>query len=104
MTEKTKPPKLHDKNTAVEQMTTWFHSNFENPAESAPYESAEGGYQYIWGGPYDAREELDAAFGDQLTALVGAEAADDLLTFATSALEEDGNTEWGGIPREEEDA
>jgi len=33
-------------------MADWFLANFENPAECTPYESAEGGYQWIWGGPY----------------------------------------------------
>ncbi|HKY87537.1 MAG TPA: hypothetical protein VJL90_12310, partial [Pseudorhodoplanes sp.] len=41
-----------------EAIKDWFLSNFEDPAENTPYESAEGGYQYIWGGPYDANEEL----------------------------------------------
>lgn len=41
---------------ALEQMLEWFHHNFEDPAEHTPYESAEGGYQYIWGGPYEARD------------------------------------------------
>ena len=39
-----------------ELMIEWFNQNFEDPAERTPYESAEGGYQWIWGGPYDARE------------------------------------------------
>jgi hypothetical protein len=37
---------------------------FENPAEHTPHESSEGGYLYIWGGPYEARDELFAEFGD----------------------------------------
>lgn len=47
----------------VEAMETWFRENFEDPAQSTPYESAEGGYQWIWGGPYDAREQLESQFG-----------------------------------------
>ena len=42
----------------LEMMIEWFHQNYEDPAESTPYESAEGGYIWIWGGPYDARDEL----------------------------------------------
>lgn len=45
-------------------METWFRKNFEDPAERTPYESAEGGYIWIWGGPYDAREELGSEFSD----------------------------------------
>ena len=32
----------------LELMIGWFHLNFEDPAQSTPYESAEGGYQWIW--------------------------------------------------------
>ncbi len=49
---------------AIKAMVAWFLENFDDPAEETPYESAEGGYQYIWGGPYGAGEELFAAFGD----------------------------------------
>jgi hypothetical protein len=45
---------------ATKKMADWFLANFENPAESTP---RDGGYVYIWGGPYNAREELDEAFG-----------------------------------------
>jgi len=45
-------------------MREWFHENFEDPAEECPYDSREGGYIYIWGGPYDAREELEMEFGE----------------------------------------
>src|SRR5579862_3070597 len=45
-----------------ELMLQWFHENFEDPAENTPYESAEGGYQWIWGGPCDTREELENKF------------------------------------------
>ena len=41
-----------------EKMQEWFYENYEDPVERTPYESAEGGYIYIWGGPYDAHEEL----------------------------------------------
>jgi len=51
----------HDTQIAV--MRHWFYANYEDPVENTPYESAEGGYQYIWGGPYDPREELEGEFG-----------------------------------------
>lgn len=56
-----------DHDTQLEVMRTWFHQNFEDPAERTPYESAEGGYIWIWGGPYDAREELDGEFSDVIS-------------------------------------
>lgn len=45
-----------------EYVLSWFYRNFEDPAEETPHDSREGGYQYIWGGPYDAREELWSEF------------------------------------------
>lgn len=46
----------------LEVMRDWFFDNFEDPANSCPYESKEGGYAYIYGGPYEASEELQAMF------------------------------------------
>ena len=45
-----------------EVLKAWFFRNFEDPAESTPHDSSEGGYQFIWGGPYDADEELRDEF------------------------------------------
>ncbi len=45
-------------------MVEWFHANYEHPDEHTPYETAEGGYQWIWGGPYQAAEELAEYFAD----------------------------------------
>jgi len=45
-------------------MRTWFYENYEDPVEHTPYESAEGGYIYIWGGPYDPQEELQGEFDE----------------------------------------
>lgn len=45
-----------------EMMESWFRARFENPAERTPYESAEGGYIWIWGGPYDAEQVLRDEF------------------------------------------
>jgi uncharacterized protein (UPF0332 family) len=52
-----------DRDTQIEVMRTWFFQNFEDPAERTPYETREGGYIWIWGGPYEAQDELDAEFG-----------------------------------------
>ncbi len=51
-----------DREIQLDVMETWFRQRFEDPAENMPYESAEGGYQWIWGGPYDAREVLENEF------------------------------------------
>ena len=44
-------------------MREWFLDNFEDPVHSLPYESREGGYIWIDGGPYDPYEELHEKFG-----------------------------------------
>ncbi|MCB5177588.1 hypothetical protein [Microvirga lenta] len=70
----------------VEAMAQWFLANFEDPAQETPYESAEGGYQWVWGGPYDAREELGNAFAPIAT--------DDEIERAASLVEEEGIMDW----------
>lgn len=46
----------------LDVMRKWFYENYEDPANACPYESREGGYFYIYGGPYEADEELQAMF------------------------------------------
>ena len=45
-------------------MRFWFNRNFEDPSNETPYNSEEGGFQYVWGGPYNALEQLGDEFGD----------------------------------------
>jgi hypothetical protein len=79
----------------IETMADWFRDNFEDPAEDTPHDSAEGGYQWIWGGPFDAEEELNEVFGGQLTALLGPDKADELIGFTAKQIEdEDSVIEW----------
>lgn len=51
----------------LDVMETWFRERYEDPAERTPYESAEGGYIWIWGGPYEADEVLGDEFGDKVS-------------------------------------
>jgi hypothetical protein len=51
-----------DEEGQLEYMEAWFRHFFEDPANETPHDSGEGGYQYIWGGPYDHREELQSEF------------------------------------------
>lgn len=85
----------------VEAMVAWFMENFEDPADITPYESAEGGYQWIWGGPHDPEEELSDAFGDAAT--------DEDVQAAADEIRIDGIYEWAPnqsrmfeVPDEEE--
>ena len=64
-----------DHDAQFDVMRHWFFQNFEDPAESTPYESREGGYIWIWGGPYEAEEELQDEFGD----IVGEEVINRLI-------------------------
>src|SRR5260370_41227342 len=43
-------------------MEAWFRYRYEDPAHHTPYDSAEGGYIWVFGGPYDAREQLEEQF------------------------------------------
>lgn len=73
----------------------WFQQQYEDPAESTPYESAEGGYIYIWGGPHDAEEVLWTEFGHCIS--------EELLLRTAKELESEcGVTEWASIPGPED--
>lgn len=69
----------------------WFQQRYENPAESTPYESAEGGYIYIWGGPHNALEVLWEEFGTFVDEKL-------LDSIAGELEEEECTTEWASIP------
>jgi hypothetical protein len=70
-------------------MLEWFSQNFEDPAVRTPYESAEGGYQWIWGGPYEARDELYSKFGDLIS--------ESLLEEVVEEIEREGLTDWAPV-------
>jgi hypothetical protein len=72
---------------AVERIKEWFFENFEDPVHSTPYISAEGGYQYIWGGPYNARDIIENIFADT--------ASQELIDAAIEELEREG---WDWVP------
>ncbi|EHK9084607.1 DUF4935 domain-containing protein [Vibrio parahaemolyticus] len=76
---------------ALVEMEMWFYSNYADPADVCPFESREGGYQYIWGGPYDAEEELISEFGGYVK--------DSVIDKLVSKLN-DVCSEWSGCPEE----
>lgn len=80
-----------DPETQKDVMRDWFYKHYTDPVENTPYESAEGGYIYIWGGPYDAHEELSEEFGDKVQDDVIEELAEELSSIAP---------EWTGNPDE----
>lgn len=54
--------KYKSKEDQIAVMRDWFYENYEDPANACPYESREGGYFYIYGGPYEASEVLQEMF------------------------------------------
>jgi hypothetical protein len=76
-----------DHDVQVEAMRRWFHENYEDPVHSCPYISSEGRYQYIYGGPYEAREELEQHFSGVVDDEVIEELANDL---------DNESSEWSG--------
>jgi len=69
-------------------MRHWFYANYEDPAQRTPY---EGGYIYIWGGPYHAKDELEAEFCEY----VSADVIDDLVGELAGEC-----SEWAPVPQE----
>jgi hypothetical protein len=82
-----------DKDTQLEVMRHWFHANYANPVENTPYESDEGGYIYIWGGPFDPHEELQDEFNGIIQDETIEELAEELSAVAL---------EWTGHPDSED--
>ena len=74
--------------TAAEDIVDWFFERYEDPVHRLPYISAEGGYQWIYGGPYDAREVLGENFPDTDEGVIEA---------AVEEIESDGLTEWAPV-------
>lgn len=44
-------------------MRRWFCGRYEDPANVTPYSSEEGGYIFVWGGPYDPNDVIKQQFG-----------------------------------------
>lgn len=72
-----------------EMLVAWFRSRFEDPAQETPYNGREGGYQYVWGGPYEARDELENNFSGIVNEKV--------IDGAVEEIESDGIHEWAPI-------
>jgi hypothetical protein len=81
-----------DSDMRHEVMRIWFLSRYWDPANETPYNSKEGGYLYIYGGPYDAKEELDHQFCDM--------ASEEDIQAVVDDVESDGIFEWAPIHTE----
>lgn len=73
----------------IETMEFWFRAHFEDPAVRTPYESREGGYIWIWGGPYGA----EVALREEFEGVASEEAIDELARRLEGEC-----PEWARIP------
>lgn len=80
---------------AYADVCAWFTARYEDPVENCPHDSGEGGYQFIYGGPYTAIEEIRAAWS--------AIYAEDLLARIAMRLEQEMDCRvWSAVPRDED--
>ncbi|MDU4167347.1 MAG: hypothetical protein E7I07_18460 [Enterobacter asburiae] len=77
----------------IEVMRTWFFQRYQDPVHECPYISDEGGYLFIYGGPYDAREELFGEFTNIIP--------DEVIEMLADELDNEG-IEWSGISKPED--
>jgi hypothetical protein len=70
----------------VTAMVEWFERQFEDPQNETPYNKELGGYVYLWGGPFDANDQIQEEFS---------EAVDfDTMMLAVERVQDDGTVEW----------
>ncbi len=77
--------------TVAKYLVDWFHYFYEDPANETPYNSREGGYLYIKGGPYSAEEELRENFEDVVP--------EDAILEAVADIQGNGLFDWAPSPR-----
>jgi hypothetical protein len=80
-----------DREAASEEMKEWFYANYEDPANSLPHISAEGGYQWIHGGPETPQEALGDNFSGEYPEKFIEKIAQDIT-------DESGFWDWSPIP------
>ena len=69
----------------IDSLVEWFHQNYEDPVNHLPYISSEGGYQWIFGPPCDAREALSENFPEE---------PEEIILAAVKKIESDGIVDW----------
>lgn len=79
------------KATVAKYLVDWFLYFYEDPANETPYNSREGGYLYIKGGPYSAEEELRENFEDVVP--------EDAILEAVADIQSNGLFDWAPSPR-----
>lgn len=76
----------------VDLMIEWFRDRYEDPVHELPYNSREGGYQWINGGPFHAQDVLEGNFGS-------------VVSYETimNAVEELERESWEWTPKRDQD-
>ncbi len=70
----------------VEYLVQWFHYYYEDPANSVSYNTREGGYLWVMGGPYYAEEELRENFEGIVS--------ENVISKAVEIIQADGLFDW----------
>jgi hypothetical protein len=70
-----------------ELMLQWFHENFQDPNNGTPW--VDGEFLWIWGGPYEAPDELYSKFGDIVD--------EKLIDEVVKEVEAGGITDWAAV-------
>lgn len=71
-----------DPETQKDTMRDWFYQHYSDPIHSSPYDSEEGDYVYVFGGPYDPKHELWKEFGGIVPEEIINELADELTEIS----------------------
>ena len=72
-----------------ELMIEWFHFNFEDPVNETP--RLDGEYVYLWGRPFDAREQLWEKFEDLVS--------EETIESVAKHVERNGTGDWAPTSR-----
>lgn len=75
-----------DDKEKIRMMVKWFGQQFEDPQNDTPYNKDLGGYVYVWGGPFDASDQIQEEFSDAVDF--------DIMMLAIDQVQSDGTVEW----------
>lgn len=70
----------------IAMIVEWFGQQFEDPQNDTPYNKDLGGYVYLWGGPFDASDQIQAEFSDAVDF--------DTMMLAVESVQDGGTVEW----------
>jgi hypothetical protein len=79
----------HKRDLDYYKMKEWFLENYSDPVNVCPYETEDGGYQYIWGGPYNPEDVLMEKYSKHIE--------EDIIISLANELENISD-EWSKMP------